>query len=251
MATTRTATDTTGKRGTAKKTTTKPPAKQTPAKRATARPAAKKTTPAPTKTATPRPAHAEPDRINLHKNHPPAPTLVDLRPPLRIRRRVFVGPHKPTELAAIRAALASAAARLPIPVRAWNGPTAHLHDGTTLTHTPAYATTDQPPQFIAHIPCPHGATHEYLIRSARDLAGARAVTSLCQVSHGSPDQDTAIRHGAPAVAQPKPPAAFQLREGVRRAQALHDDTEPLNRDDIDAGLTARADTDSPKEHPQP
>ncbi|WP_143661821.1 hypothetical protein, partial [Streptomyces glaucescens] len=70
----------------------------------------------------------------------PAAT-VDLRHPLPVRRRVFVGPMGVTEQAAIRAALAAAAARLPIPVSAWHGPTARLADGTLLTHTPAHATT--------------------------------------------------------------------------------------------------------------
>ncbi|MDX3179537.1 hypothetical protein PV382_46035, partial [Streptomyces scabiei] len=60
-------------------------------------------------------------------------TVVDLRHPLPVRRRVFVGPMGAHEQAAIRAALASAAARLPIPVRAWNGPPALLADGTVLT----------------------------------------------------------------------------------------------------------------------
>ncbi|WP_060888591.1 hypothetical protein [Streptomyces scabiei] len=166
-------------------------------------------------------------------------TAVDTRPLLPVRRRVFVGPMGAHEQAAIRAALASAAARLPIPVRAWNGPTAHLTDGTVLTHTPHHATTDQTPQFIAHIPCRHGATHQHLIHTARDLAAARTATNRCDGLHGT--------------TQPKPPAILQLREGIQRATASAADTQPLSRDDIDAGLNARTagDPERPKEHPQP
>lgn len=168
-------------------------------------------------------------------------TVVDTRPPLPVRRRVFAGPMGAHEQAAIRAALASAAARLPVPVRAWNGPTAHLDNGTVLTHTPHHATTDQTPQFIAHIPCRHGATHQHLIHTARDLAAARTNTNSCDGLHGT----------TPAP-EPKPPAILQLREGIQRAAASAADTQPLNRDDIDAGLAARAaDTDQPKEHPEP
>ncbi|MBE4761801.1 hypothetical protein [Streptomyces caniscabiei] len=168
------------------------------------------------------------------------PAPVDLRHPLPVRRRVFVGPMGAHEQAAIRAALASAAARLPIPVRAWNGPTAHLANGTVLTHTPHHATTDQTPQFTAHIPCRHGATHQHLIHTARDLAAARTATNRCDGLHGA--------------TPPKPAAILQLREGIQRATASAADTQPLSRDDIDTGLAARAagaDTDQPKEHPQP
>ena len=170
----------------------------------------------------------------------PRGTVVDLRHPLPVRRRLFVGPMGAHEQAAIRAALASAAARLPVPVRAWNGPTAHLDNGTVLTHTPHHATTDQTPTFIAHLPCRHGATHQHLIHTARDLAAARTDTNRCDGLHGTD--------------LPKPPAVVQLREGVRRATASAADTQPLNRDEIDAGLADRAaaaDTDSPKEHPEP
>lgn len=178
-------------------------------------------------------------------------TRVDLRYPLTARRKLFVGPMGAPEQAAIRAALASAAARLPVPVRAWTGPVARLADGTVLTHTPAHAATDQPPQFIAHVPCAHGAHHEYLIRSARDLAGARAVTRTCQGPHASADADTAITHGVTPAAPPKPPAVLQLREGVRRAAAATTETQPLSLTDIADGLTVRAsaDDETPKEHP--
>jgi hypothetical protein len=143
-----------------------------------------------------------------------------------------------TEQAAIRAALASAAARLPVPVRAWTGPTAHLADGTVLTHTPAHAPTytAQPPAFTATLRCPHGAIHAYTIHTAQELHRARLLTAQC---------DQRAPH-------PKTPAVHPLPEGIRRADASAPDTQPLSGDDIADGLAARtADTETPKEHPQP
>ncbi|MFF9003725.1 hypothetical protein ACF1GW_39170 [Streptomyces achromogenes] len=110
----------------------------------------------------------------------PSVTAVDLRRPLTTRRRAFVGPYGAVEQAVICAALASAAAQLPIPVTAWHGPTAHLADGTTITHTPAHATTDQTPTFHATIRCPHGAIHPHTIHTADDLTRARQITAQCQ-----------------------------------------------------------------------
>lgn len=163
-------------------------------------------------------------------------TTVDLRHPLPVRRKVFVGPLGATEQAAIRAALASAAARLPVPVRAWHGPTAHLPDGTVLTHTPAHATTEQTPAFHAAIRCPHGAVHAYTIRTAADLQQARTLTARCQQS-----------------TQPAP-ATPTLNPAIRRlgdTPAAADETQPMDTTQITAGLTARADNDTAREHPEP
>ncbi|CQR59220.1 hypothetical protein [Streptomyces leeuwenhoekii] len=133
------------------------------------------------------------------------------KPPLPTRRRNFVGPYTPAEQATLLAVLASAKAALPVSFRAWNGPRALLNDGTLLTHTPTAAITTQNPTFIAHIPCSHGATHAYLIHTAHDLAAARATTRTCTTPH-RPQQPT--EHAT-------------------------------------AGPTTHADTDQPKEHPQP
>ncbi|MGV9891670.1 hypothetical protein [Streptomyces sp. NPDC003395] len=218
MATTRT------RKTAAKKTTTK---KTAPARKTTAK-----------KTPAARPAAESPST---------AVTLVK-KPQLAVRRRLFVGPHTPAELAAIRAALASAKAQLPVPVRAWTGPTAQLPDGTILRHTPTAAPTEQDPEFIARIPCPHGALHEYLIHTDRDLTGARAITRTCTTPHGGPNADHAITRG---VQPAKPVKVTHLTDGIHRATASAADTQPLSRDDITAGLAARADTETPKEHPQP
>lgn len=162
----------------------------------------------------------------------PVNTVIDLRKPLPVRRRVFVGPMGATEQAAIRAALASAAARLPVPVRTWHGPTAHLKDGTVLTHTPAHATTDQQPTFHAAIRCPHGAIHAYTIHTALELDRARQITALC-------DQRTDTAPTSPAPN----PAVRALGDALTRARTAAADTQPIP--------VINADQETPKEHPQP
>ncbi|QLJ06788.1 hypothetical protein HZZ00_37810 (plasmid) [Streptomyces sp. NEAU-sy36] len=197
-----------------RKTTTKqPPA---PAKKTARKPAAKKTLP----TVAP---------VNRA-------TVVDLRRPLPVRRRAIVGPMGSVEQAAIRAALAAAAARLPVPVRAWHGPTAHLHDGTVLTHTPAHATTDQQPAFHAAIRCPHGAIHAYTIHTAQELTQARQLTADC--NQRTTPEPTALN-----------PAVRALGDALTRAKTASADTQPLDTTEIAAGLTVRADHENPKEHP--
>ncbi|MDX3532546.1 hypothetical protein P1P75_40680, partial [Streptomyces sp. ID05-39B] len=181
---------------------------------------------------------------------------VDLRHPLTARRRLFTGPMGVNEQAAIRAALDAAASRLPIPVRAWNGSTTTLTDGTHITHNPG---PDR--RFTAQIACRHGAIHGWPITTYTDLREARALTHACERPHTPPTTDTdgtplnwdkAITRGIHHAPAPKPPAVLQLREGVRRANAATAETQPLSKDDITAGLAARAaDTETPKEHPQP
>jgi len=200
----------------AKKTATKPPAKKAPARKPAAKKALPKTTP-----------------VNRK-------TVVDLRRPLPIRRKVFVGPMGVQEQAAIRAALAAAAARLPVPVRAWHGPTAHLTDGTLITHTPAHATTETTPTFQVAIRCPHGATHAYTIHTAQELHRARQITALCEQRTDAAPQD------------PQPnPKVRALGDALTHAHTTSADTQPLTRADIDAHIANHADTETPKEHPQP
>jgi len=180
-------------------------------------------------------------------------TVVNLYKPPPVRRKLFVGPMGVNEQAAIRAALAAASLLLPIPVRTWNGSQAHLADGTLLIHNPSDDRT-----FTAHIACRHGAIHGYPITSHTDLREARALTHACERPHTTKDGagldwDNAINHGVTPTRTPKTGVVVQLREGVRRTHALHDDTEPLPLTDITAGLAERAtaDTDQAKEHPQP
>ncbi|MEW2266912.1 hypothetical protein [Streptomyces sp. NPDC047868] len=192
-----------------------------------------------------------PPSLSLVKPAPspqPAPdrnTLVDLRHRLPVRRQSATGPYTPQQLTEARACQASAMAALPIPHLLWlaqpdGRAAARLTDGTFIVHT-AY----RGPQFTAHIRCPHGAIHQHSVTSGRELAEARAVTKGCERQHATDKQNDAITRGVqrPTPA-PKPAVVVQLREGVRRAKALHDDTEPLSLNDIAAGLEARtADTD--------
>lgn len=200
---------------------------QTAAKKATAKPTAKKTT-APRKPAAKK---ALPKATPVNKA-----TVVDLRRPLPVRRRVFVGPMGVTEQAAIRAALAAAKAGLPVPVSAWTGPTARLADGTVLTHTPAHATTDQRPTFTAAIRCPHEAMHAYTIHTALELHRSRLLTKQC-------DQRTDT---APNTPVPNPDVRT-LGDALTHSDNGIAETQPLPA--LPAGPTADADT--PKEHPQP
>lgn len=161
-------------------------------------------------------------------------TVTDIRPPLPVRRRVFVGPMGATEQAAIRAALAAAAARLPVPVSAWHGPTAHLTDGTVLTHTPPHTTTDRTPAFHAAIRCPHGAIHPYTIHTALDLHRARLLTQQCgQRTDTTPQEpDTKVR---------------ALGDALTRTKTAAADTQPIPA----ISPVVRIDAETPKGHPEP
>jgi hypothetical protein len=207
--------------------------KTTPAKKTAAKTPAKKTA---------SPARKPAAKKALPKATPVnTDTVVDFRRPLPVRRKVFVGPMGVTEQAAIRAALASAAARLPVPVSAWTGPRAELPDGTVLTHTPPHATTDRQPTFIATIRCPHGAVHAHTIHTAQELHRARILTIQC-------DQRTDKVPGDPTPN----PSVRALGDGLTRAKTATAETQPLNQTEITAGLEARAaDTETAKEHPQP
>ncbi|MFD9443467.1 hypothetical protein [Streptomyces sp. NPDC060001] len=228
---------------TTKTTDDKPaPAKKPAAKRTPAKPG-KPRQPAPGKPTKPAPSASVP------KDQPAdTSTVVDTREPLTVRRRVFVGPHKPTELASIRAALASASLRLPVPVMAWNGSNAQLADGVLLTHNPG---PDR--LFTAHVACRHGSIHGWAITSLHDLAVARSITSSCGRKHAANtpgddgiefDWNKALVHGIRPTTR--------LAEGLITAKKAAADTQSLNRDDIAAGLEARtAEAETPKEHPQP
>lgn len=224
----------------AAKKTASAPAKKTAAKKAAAAPARRRT-----------PCNTTGLSLvgNPTTTPEPGPTLVDLRHPLQ-RRRTIVGPITPSEHAAVRAALDTARLRLPIPVRTWNGSAANLTDGTLLIHNPGPDRT-----FTAHIACPRGAIHGYPITSADDLKTARAITRICERRHtaNTPsnnddleyDWHKAISNGT---------QTNRLTEGIKTARTANADTQPLSKQDIAAGLAARAtDTasDAPKEHPQP
>lgn len=211
-------------------------AKKTPSPRSTAKKATAAKAPAKRTAKKAASPVTKPAKKALAKTAPVnRATVVDLRRPLPVRRKVFVGPMGVQEQAAIRAALAAASAGLPVPVRSWNGPTAHVAYDTVLTHTPAHATTEQQPTFHATIRCPHGAIHPYTIHTALELHRARLLTAQC-------DQRT---DAAPEEPHPNP-AVRALGDALTRAKTATADTQPLPA--VDAHL---ADNDQPKEHPQP
>jgi hypothetical protein len=245
----------TSKQAQASKTTTpakKAPARKTPAKKSPAKKATAKTAPVnkTTEGPAPKPAAKTPAKKALPKAAA-LNTVTVLHPQVPVRRRIFVGPMGATEIAAVRAALAAASAALPVPVRAWNGPTAQLADGLLLIHNPGPDRI-----FTANIACPHGAIHGWPIRTRDDLTEARAVTRICQTRHATPDEttgldwDRAITHGVTPLTQPVVKVS-RLAEGLKTAKKAAADTQGLSRDDIDAALANRADTDQPKEHPEP
>lgn len=212
----------------------------------TSKTTAKKTTP-PRKT-TPRKTAAKKAAADT------TATVIQLRPPLATRRRSAADPYTPEQLTEARAAYASAMAMLPIPVLAWIVPSqatsrraaAHMADGTVITHV-----ADRAPVFTADIPCRHGARHETTIRTAEALSKARQDAATCEYQHAAADQHRAITDGiTPTPDQPVKVNA--LPEGIKRATAAAAETQPLPLTDIAEGLATRtADTETPKEHPQP
>jgi hypothetical protein len=212
------------------------PAKRTPAKKTTAakKPALAKTTAAPSTGA----------------------TVVDFRKPLPVRRRLFVGPHTHAQIVEARAVLASATARLPIPSLLWLAQAdgragARLGDGTHLVHT-----HEREPEFTAVLRCPTGGLHTELVTNDEDLRAARAITRTCTRRHddtdpaaGAYDWHKAITLGVQKLV---PARLSPLNVGLQAAKKAAAKTQPLPEREIAAGLADRAaDTETPKEHPQP
>lgn len=226
------------------------PAKKTPARKT----AAKKTTTARKTTQAKKTTAAGKPRLSLVKpNNTPRPRLSLVKNPaptrptdLPLRPRPIVGPLGINEQAAVRAALAAAATRLPVPVRAWNGSTAQLADGVLLIHNPGPDRV-----FTAHVACRHGAVHGYPIRNLHDLREARALTHACETNHTvDGDWDQAITHGVRPL-NTSAVKVSRLADALTTAKKAAADTQPMNTAQIAAGLAQRADNDTPKEHPQP
>jgi hypothetical protein len=240
---------------TVKKTTeptTPTPAKKTTAKRTPAKPR----TPRTRKTTTPV--------LSLVKEQPtvqpqPTVTLVDLRKPLKRRRRNFTGPHTPAQLTEARACLASAMAGLPIPHILWltqiNGhAAARLADGTHLIHT-----HHRNPEFTAILRCPTGGLHTHLVTNNRDLKAARTITGTCTRRHDDTDPGAGGYdwHKATTLGIQKliPARLSPLNAGLKTAKKATAKTQPMNTAVIAEGLAARAaantDPKPAKEPPQP
>jgi hypothetical protein len=230
-----------------------PPAKKTTTKKTTAR-APRKTT---TKKTTPTPA------LSLVKpgDTTTTATVVDLRDPLPVRRRYFVGTHSRARIVEARACLASAAAQLPIPHLLWlaqidGRATARLADGTYLVHT-----HERAPEFTAYLRCPTGGLHTELVTNDRDLKAARAITKTCRRRHDGTDPAAGGYdwHKAATLGVQKliPARLSPLNAGLKTAKKAMAKTQPMNTAEIAEGLAQRAAAntnpgiETAKEHPEP
>lgn len=158
--------------------------------------------------------------------------LPAVRAVLPVRPRTDTPPTNYPEFiteAQITAAYTARLADLPlIPITAWKpGPDgsvrAHFPSGATLTHTPDAT------GFDALTPCPQGAVHHHHITTGQELRHAAAATAHCTHPHGRPRTLT-----------------------LAQAATTTADTQALTRNDINTGLAQRsADTEKPKEHPEP
>ncbi|MFF8910572.1 hypothetical protein [Streptomyces olivaceoviridis] len=125
--------------------------------------------------------------------------------------------------------------------------------------------------------CPMGATHVYRLHTPSAAAAARIHADRCTETHATfthiprltEDELTELGiHTGPTLAKqlpgepptesipvPIPARPRVLADQLTRARSANADTQPLSRADIDAdidaGLTARADQETPKEHPEP
>ncbi|CAK7288603.1 hypothetical protein [Streptomyces misionensis] len=119
-----------------------------------------------------------------------------------------------------------------------------------------------------------GATHIYRLDSPSAAVAARVHNERCTETHAtlthiprlSNDELLALGlHTAPTWTRRLPgdepitktvvvrvPAQERaLGDALTRARTAAADTQPLNTAEIKAGLTARADQETPKEHPEP
>ncbi|MER5277731.1 hypothetical protein ABT025_18505 [Streptomyces sp. NPDC002809] len=154
------------------------------------------------------------------------PTLTAARAALPVR------PHPGPEFITqqqMAAAYAARLANLPlIPITAWQP----QPDGTVCATFPGGATltrTADSTGFDALTPCAQGAHHHNRVTTGTQLRHAATAADQCTNLHGRPR--TLTLHQAATTAA---------------------DTQALTRNDIDTGLAQRtADTETPKEHPQP
>jgi len=231
--------------------TTPPPAKKTTSRK----PTAKKTT-------------ARTARKNAAKT--PTLSLVKARPELPARPDDFM-----TDVQGY-ATLAARIVGINTPsIRDWHDhhdgtATRALRDGSHLHYNQATRT------LTWQALCPMGATHEYELASPSTAAAARVHADRCRTPHFDTSTITpltadelealGILHtptwarpalpGEPATESiPVPLPDRQpraLADALTRSHASTTDTQPLTADEITAGLAARAaDTETPKEHPQP
>ncbi|MFD8488690.1 hypothetical protein [Streptomyces sp. NPDC059712] len=165
------------------------------------------------------------------KTTPPPLTLVNPPRPRLTRRPT----HWMTDLQGY-ATLAARLAGITTPhIQAWqdhqDGTTTRpLDDGSHLHYTQATRTLRW------HTPCPMGAVHEYVLRTPADTDTAQADVADCTRLHWTPPPNNTGTH-----------LTARLQAAVKAAA----DTQPMSIREIADGITARADNDQPKGHPQP
>lgn len=121
--------------------------------------------------------------------------------------------------------------------------------------------------------CPMGAVHAYTLTTPSTAAAARVHAARCRTPHADlthiqplthKELEALGIHTGPTWARPDlldetPTETIPVPLPDRKERALADtlahttadttDTQPMNRDQIAAGLAQRADQDTPKEHP--
>lgn len=169
----------------------------------------------------PRPRKQTPPRLSLVK--PPRPRL-DRRPTDWM-----------TDLQGY-ATLAARLAGITTPhIQAWqdhrDGTTTRpLEDGSHLHYTQTTRTLRW------HTPCPMGAVHEYVLRTPADTEAAQVDAEGCTRPHWTPPPTNTGTH---------------LAARLQTAHKAAADTQPMSIREIAAGITAHADHDQPKGHPEP
>jgi hypothetical protein len=152
-----------------------------------------------------------------------------------------------------------------------------LPDGTAAIHFPSGARLDHTPTedapFHANTPCPAGSIHRHPVRTPADLADAEKAAKDCtEHTATAAAVNIAVTRVNPtpepteaASCRRIPTWALQLpgdgpitktipipEEPVVRATASAAQTQPMPLNDIADGLAARtADSEQPKEHPEP
>lgn len=219
---------------------------------------AKKTT-APRKTAAKKTAARQTGKKTTKKTQPRL-SLVKPTPEIPARRRPFM-----TDVQGY-ATLAARIAGIPTPrINDWRDhrdgtATRPLTDGSTLHYTLTTRTLRW--QAV----CPMGAIHEYVLDSPSTAAAVRVHADRCCETHAdlthiprlTPDELAALGLlQTPTWARPDllgddiTETIPVPDEALTRATASASKTQPLSQEEIAAGLTARADHDHAKEHPEP
>lgn len=129
----------------------------------------------------------------------------------------------------------------------------HFPSGARLDHTP-----EQDAPFHALTPCPHGHIHRHPCRTPGDLTQAQQTAKDC-TEHAEPGRSgtqvniaiTRVTSSAPVPAPSVTSIPRPLGDQLTHSTTDTTDTQPLSAQEIADTLTARADHEQPKGHPEP